>query len=170
VEWQTIREQVDDSIFPGTHAGTLSGFFGGLALLLAAVGLYGVVAYGTARRAGEIGIRIALGAERGQVLWMVLARRAGAGRPGSGHRAAGFRSPWRERSPPSCLAFSPPTRWRSFPRPPCSLPSAWPPPLCPRFAPRRSIPIPGAAPRVTFVRKRMAARARSPAAATRAPP
>jgi ABC-type antimicrobial peptide transport system permease subunit len=71
-EWQTIREQVDDSIFRERMLATLSGFFGGLALLLAAVGLYGVVAYGTARRAGEIGIRIALGAERGQVLWMVL--------------------------------------------------------------------------------------------------
>ncbi len=41
-------------------------------MLLAAVGLYGVVAYGTAQRAGEIGIRIALGAQRGSVLWMVL--------------------------------------------------------------------------------------------------
>ncbi len=71
-EWRTIREQVDDSIFRERMLATLSGFFGGLALLLAAVGLYGVVAYGTARRAGEIGIRMALGAERGQVLWMVL--------------------------------------------------------------------------------------------------
>jgi len=71
-DWQTIREQIDDSIFRERLLATLSGFFGALALLLAAVGLYGVVAYGTARRAGEIGIRIALGAERGQVLWMVL--------------------------------------------------------------------------------------------------
>jgi predicted permease len=71
-EPQTIRHQIDDSIFRERMLATLSGFFGGLALLLAAVGLYGVVAYGTARRAGEIGIRIALGAERGQVLWMVL--------------------------------------------------------------------------------------------------
>jgi predicted permease len=71
-EWMTIREQVDDSIFRERMLATLSGFFGALALLLAAVGLYGVVAYGTARRAGEIGIRLALGAERGQVLWMVL--------------------------------------------------------------------------------------------------
>jgi len=71
-EWQTIREQIDDSIFRERLLATLSGFFGGLALLLAAVGLYGVVAYGTARRSGEIGIRIALGAERGQVLWLVL--------------------------------------------------------------------------------------------------
>ena len=71
-EPQTIRQQIDDSIFRERMLATLSGFFGGLALLLAAIGLYGVVAYGTARRAGEIGIRIALGAERGQVLWMVL--------------------------------------------------------------------------------------------------
>ncbi|MGA2145408.1 MAG: ADOP family duplicated permease [Bryobacteraceae bacterium] len=70
--FDTIRQHIDDSIFEQRLLAGLSGFFGILALVLAAVGLYGVVAYSTAGRTGEIGIRIALGARRGQVLRMIL--------------------------------------------------------------------------------------------------
>jgi ABC-type antimicrobial peptide transport system permease subunit len=50
----------------------LSGFFGGLAALLASIGLYGVIAYVMQRRRSEVGIRLALGAQPGQVVRMVL--------------------------------------------------------------------------------------------------
>src|ERR1039458_966267 len=69
---RTLRQQVDESIFEQRMLAALGAFFGTLALVLAAVGLYGVVAYGTARRTGEIGLRIALGAPRAQVVWMIL--------------------------------------------------------------------------------------------------
>jgi ABC-type antimicrobial peptide transport system permease subunit len=52
--------------------GALSGFFAGLGLLLATVGLYGVMAYSVSRRTSEIGIRIALGAKQSQIRGMVI--------------------------------------------------------------------------------------------------
>ena len=69
---KTIRQRIDESIFQDRLVATVGGFFGALALILAAVGLYGVMAYSAARRAREIGIRIAMGARRSAVLWMVL--------------------------------------------------------------------------------------------------
>jgi predicted permease len=69
---KTIRQRIDESIFQDRLVATVGGFFGALALLLAAIGLYGVMSYSAAGRAREIGIRIAMGARRGAVLWMIL--------------------------------------------------------------------------------------------------
>ncbi len=77
IEFQTLAAKVDHSMERETLLATLSGFFGGLALMLAAMGLYGVVAYNVARRRNEIGIRMALGAEQSRVLRMVLAEVGG---------------------------------------------------------------------------------------------
>jgi putative ABC transport system permease protein len=72
IEFKTLAVKVDDSIQRETLLATLSGFFGALALLLATIGLYGVMSYNVARRRNEIGIRLALGAEQSRVLRMVL--------------------------------------------------------------------------------------------------
>lgn len=68
----TMGDQVDASIVPERLIATLSGLFGALGALLAALGLYGLLAYTVARRANEIGIRMALGAARIDVIRMVL--------------------------------------------------------------------------------------------------
>ena len=67
----TMSEQVDASIVPERLIATLSGFFGALGTLLAAIGLYGLLAYTVARRTNEIGVRMALGATERDVTRMV---------------------------------------------------------------------------------------------------
>jgi len=68
----TLDDQVDASIVPERVIATLSGVLGALGSLLTAIGLYGLLAYTVARRINEIGIRMALGASRGDVRRMVL--------------------------------------------------------------------------------------------------
>jgi predicted permease len=72
VELRPLQGMIDDSINHERLIAKLSAVFGVIALVLASIGLYGVVSYTISRRVNEIGIRMALGAQREDVLWMVL--------------------------------------------------------------------------------------------------
>jgi predicted permease len=68
----TLNDQLHENLSQERLIAQLVSFFGALALILACIGLYGVMAHGVARRTNEIGIRMALGARGGNIAWMVL--------------------------------------------------------------------------------------------------
>lgn len=69
---KTLGDQLDDSLVEERLVASLSGVFGFMAMLLTCIGLYGLMAYLVYRRTGEIGIRMALGAERNRIARMIV--------------------------------------------------------------------------------------------------
>ena len=108
----TMNSVLDDSISAERMMALLAVFFAGCALLVTAIGLYGTLAYATARRTSEIGIRMALGAQRKRVMAMVLGENALVG-PWAPERVWVWHS-W------------PPGRWRAFcTEPHLGIPGCW---------------------------------------------
>jgi len=72
ITFYNLQTMIDEGLLRDRLMARLSGFFGGLAVLLAVIGLYGVISYMVARRRNEIGIRMTLGASRGAIVRLVL--------------------------------------------------------------------------------------------------
>jgi predicted permease len=72
VEIAPLEDRIARGVSQDRMVATLTTMFGALALLLASLGLYGTISYGISRRVAELGLRMALGADRGTVLWMIL--------------------------------------------------------------------------------------------------
>jgi ABC-type antimicrobial peptide transport system permease subunit len=68
----TMEKSLESSLLPERVGAILAAGFGGLGTLLAAIGLYGVIAFSVTRRTREIGVRMAIGADRGRVLGLIM--------------------------------------------------------------------------------------------------